>query len=137
MGCVRSGHACNNRRPAHRLGAKFRASHCRYANPMGALPLDLFPTSGFDRSATTPVWLGVLVSWFFTETFGWVFGGLVVPGYLAGIFVLDPRAGAIDVVEAVLTYVLAKTIDEVLPRAGLTFRSFGRERFFLVIVSSI
>jgi hypothetical protein len=104
---------------------------------MGALPLELFPTSGFDSSATTPVLLGVLVSWFFTETLGWVFGGLVVPGYLAGVFVLDARAGAIDVVEAVLTFVLAKTIDEVLPRAGLTFRAFGRERFFLVIVSSI
>src|SRR4051794_36553277 len=104
---------------------------------MTALLLPLFPTSGFDRSATTPVLLGVLISWFFTESFGWIFAGLVVPGYLAGVFVLDARAGAIDVAEGVITYCLARAIDELLPRAGLTFRAFGRERFLLVIVTSV
>src|SRR3954462_15774992 len=104
---------------------------------MSIFPLRLFPAAGFDRSATTAVLLGVLISWFFTETFGWVFAGLVVPGYLAGVFVLEPRAGAIDVVEGLLTYGLARAIDELLPRAGLTFRSFGRERFFLIILTSI
>src|SRR5262249_31000883 len=64
-----------------RVGRARSLHHAAMPDPMGALPLELFPTSGFDRSATTPVWLGVLVSWFFTETFGWVFGGLVVPGY--------------------------------------------------------
>jgi Capsule biosynthesis CapC len=104
---------------------------------VNALLLPLFPTSGFDRSATTPVLLGVLISWFFTETLGWVFAGLVVPGYLAGVFVLDARVGAIDVAEGIATYGLARAIDELLPRAGLTFRSFGRERFLLVIVISV
>ena len=53
--------------------------------------MHLFPESGFDRSAATPVFAGVLVSWFFTETFGWVFAGLVVPGYLATLFLLEPH----------------------------------------------
>src|ERR1700722_5125693 len=73
--------------------------------------LHLFPKSGFDQSTTTPVLIGVLLSWIFTEWFGWVFAGLVVPGYLAAVFLLDPRAPFIGV--------------------------FGRERFFLVVLSSI
>jgi len=100
-------------------------------------PLHLFPTAGFDRSTTTPVLIGVLVSWFFTETFGWVFAGLVVPGYLAAVFAIDPRAGMVDVAEAIFTYALARGIGEHLPRTGLTSRVFGRERFLLIVLSSV
>lgn len=100
-------------------------------------PLHLFPTAGFDRSTTTPVLLGVLISWFFTETFGWVFAGLVVPGYLAAVFCIDPRAGMVDVAEALFTYALARGIGEHLARTGLTSRVFGRERFLLVVLCSI
>src|SRR5215470_5349647 len=99
--------------------------------------LHLFPKSGFDQSTTTPVLLGVLISWAFTETFGWVFAGLVVPGYLAAVFLLDPRAALIDGVEAVFTYGLARALGEWLPRTGFTSRMFGRERFFLVVLCSI
>lgn len=99
--------------------------------------LRIFPESGFDASATTPVLLGVLVSWFFTEAFGWVFAGLVVPGYLAALFLLDPRAATIDVFEAALTYGIARAIGEHLSKTELTSRFFGRERFFLVVVVSI
>jgi hypothetical protein len=98
--------------------------------------VSLFPPSGFDQ-VTTPVLVGVLVSWFFTEMFGWVFVGLVVPGYLASVFLLDPACGVIDLVEAVLTYGAARTLGEWLPRTGLLSRSFGRERFFLVLVVSV
>ena len=99
--------------------------------------LPIFPRSGFDQSVTTPVLLGVLVSWFFCETFGWVFAGLVVPGYLASVFLLEPTAGAIDLFEAVLTYGAARAIGEYLPRLGVTSRIFGRERFFLVVLVSV
>jgi hypothetical protein len=85
----------------------------------------------------TPVLLGVVFSWFFTETLGWVFAGLVVPGYLAAVFLLHPIGGVIDVIEAILTYGLARLIGEWVPRLGLTSRIFGRERFFLVVVASI
>ncbi len=100
-------------------------------------PLHLFPTAGFDRSTTTPVLLGVLISWFFTETFGWVFAGLVVPGYLAAVFAIDPRAGMVDVAEAIFTYALARGIGEQLTRTGLTSRVFGRERFLLIVLCSV
>ena len=99
--------------------------------------LPIFPRSGFDQSVTTPVLIGVLASWFFCETYGWVFAGLVVPGYLAAVFLLEPVAGVIDVFEAVLTYFVARGIGEYLPRLGVTSRIFGRERFFLVVLVSI
>jgi hypothetical protein len=85
----------------------------------------------------TPVLFGVLVSWGLTETFGWVFAGLVVPGYLAALFLLNPWGGLIDVVEAVVTYLVARLLGEYLPRTGLTSRIFGRERFFLIVLVSI
>src|SRR5882672_1826838 len=99
--------------------------------------MHIFPESGLDQSATTPVFLGVLVSWLLTETFGWVFAALVVPGYLATLFVLDPRSAAIDVGEAVLTYAIARLLGEHLSRTGLTSRAFGRERFLLVVIVSM
>jgi hypothetical protein len=109
------------------------------ASDLGA-PMDIlhiFPTAGFDRSTTTPILFGVLISWLFCEAFGWVFAGLVVPGYLAAVFVLDPRAGMMDVGEAILTYGLARFLGEHFARTGLTSRVFGRERFLLVVISSI
>jgi hypothetical protein len=101
------------------------------------LRLPLFPEPGFEQSAMTPVLLGVVIAWMFTETFGWVFAGLVVPGYLASVFLLHPIGGLIDVIEAILTYGLARLIGEHLARTGLTSRIFGRERFFLVVVCSV
>jgi hypothetical protein len=97
----------------------------------------IFPRSGFDQSVTTPVLLGLLVSWMFTETLGWVFAGLVVPGYIASVFLLDPAGGLVDVLEAALTYAVARVIGEQLPRTGIMSRVFGRERFFLVVLVSI
>jgi hypothetical protein len=117
----------------HPFGAASR--YLRLRDAMHILPI--FPRSGFDQSVTTPVLLGVLVSWALTETFGWVFAGLVVPGYLAAVFLLEPAAGAIDLLEAVLTYFAARAIGEHLPRLGVTSRVFGRERFFLVVLVSI
>jgi len=99
--------------------------------------MHVFPQSGFDQSAMTPVFLGVLVSWFFTETFGWVFAGLVVPGYLAALLLLEPRSAAIDLFEAFLTYGVARLVGEHLSRTGLTSRLFGRERFLLVVIVSV
>ncbi|WP_394833960.1 poly-gamma-glutamate biosynthesis protein PgsC/CapC [Pendulispora rubella] len=99
--------------------------------------LAIFPSSGFDQSVTTPVLIGVLISWFFTETFGWVFAGLVVPGYLAAVFLVEPASGVVDVVEAVLTFGVARIIGEYLPRSGVMSRVFGRERFLLIVLVSI
>jgi hypothetical protein len=101
------------------------------------MSVQIFPTSNFDQSAITPVFLGTVVSWVLTETLGWVFAGLVVSGYLATLLVLEPRSAAIDIGEAVLTYGIARVFGEHLSRTGLTSRVFGRERFLLVVLVSI
>ena len=41
-------------------------------------------------STVVLVWLGMLILAFFVETYGWVFVGLVVPGYLASVTVVNP-----------------------------------------------
>jgi hypothetical protein len=45
--------------------------------------LHLFPERGLDQSILVAVLVGIWVLLFFTEVFGWVWAGLVVPGYLA------------------------------------------------------
>lgn len=99
--------------------------------------IPLFPASGVDQAVLVPVFLGVLVVWAFTEWFGWVFAGLVVPGYLASVAILHPIGAVLDVVEAVITFGVARAIGELLPRTGLSSRVFGRERFLLIVLVSI
>jgi hypothetical protein len=99
--------------------------------------MHLFPGDGFQESAITPVFLGVLASFALTETLGWVFAGLVVPGYLATLFVVEPKSALVDVVEAALTYFVARAVGESLSRTGVTSRSFGRERFLLLVLVSV
>jgi Capsule biosynthesis CapC len=101
------------------------------------LTFNLFPSSGFDQAVTTPVLIGLLLSWFFTETLGWVFAGLVVPGYLAAVMLLNPTSALLDVSEAVVTYGIARILGEHLSRTGGFSRFFGRERFLLVVVISV
>lgn len=104
---------------------------------MDSAVLHIFPTSGLDQSILPAVVLGVLVIWFFTETFGWVFVGLVVPGYLASVFIIQPASGVAIVFESLLTYLLAVWLAESFPRLGAWTRFFGRERFFLILLVSV
>ncbi|HYO93218.1 MAG TPA: poly-gamma-glutamate biosynthesis protein PgsC/CapC [Polyangiaceae bacterium] len=111
---------------------------------VGAYPLlaslanwPIFPENGLDRSLHAPVLIGLLLVSFFAETLGWTYAGLVVPGYLASVFIAAPVTGALVVVEAALTYLLTAIVGLWLPRTGAWSSSFGRERFFLFIVSAI
>ena len=99
--------------------------------------LPLFPEFGLENSILTAVVVGVLVLAFFTETFGWVFVGLVVPGYLASIFILHPRSGWIVVGEAVATWALSAFLAGPLSRTQAWSHFFGRERFFLIVLCSV
>lgn len=97
----------------------------------------LFPASSLDNSILTSVLLGLLVVWFFQETLGWNFTGLVVPGYLASILTIHPATGAVVVAEALLTWgVVALTSDRV-PRWWPWARLFGRDRFLLFLTVSV
>ncbi len=101
------------------------------------MPFHLFPSNGLDRSLHAPILVGVLFLTFFAETFGWTYAGLVVPGYLAAVFVAAPYTGVLTVVEALLTYGIVTAIGRWAPKTGAWSSAFGRERFFLFIVCGV
>jgi hypothetical protein len=104
---------------------------------MDAHGLTLFPPYGIDQTLHVAILIGLVWSLAFTELFGWTFSGLVVPGYLASLFVLEPASGVAVVIEAVLTFVIARALSELASRSGAWSKFFGRERFLLVIFVSI
>ncbi|MCA9538111.1 MAG: hypothetical protein KC620_04450, partial [Myxococcales bacterium] len=97
----------------------------------------LLPARGIDRSLLLAVLAGLWILFFFAEVYGWVFTGLVVPGYLAAVFVVQPVSGAAIVTEGLLTFLLARGISDLLARTGAWSRFFGRERFFLILLISV
>jgi hypothetical protein len=99
--------------------------------------LTLFPAYSLDTSILAAVLVGVLILALLTEMFGWVFVGLVVPGYLASVFVIHPEAGVTVVAEAMLTYALALGLSSWMSRTGAWSEFFGRDRFFAIVLSSV
>jgi len=99
--------------------------------------ITLFPPYGIDQTIHVAILIGVLWLLFFTESFGWVFSGLVVPGYLASLFVLEPASAIAVLIEAVLTFLVARLVSNLASRSGAWSAFFGRERFLLLIFVSI
>ncbi|MCY0987258.1 poly-gamma-glutamate biosynthesis protein PgsC/CapC [Nannocystis sp. ILAH1] len=100
-------------------------------------PFEVLPHGGLDQSILIPVLVGVYVALFFTETFGWVFVGLVVPGYLASVLALQPTTAAVIVLEAIVTYLLARGLAYALAPTGVWAPFFGRDRFFVIVLASV
>jgi hypothetical protein len=98
--------------------------------------LTLFPT-GFEGTLLVPVLIGALVMTVLHEWWGWSFVGVVVPGYLCSVLTLEPVVAAVVVVEAVAAWALARALDALGVRAGLTYPVFGRDRFMLVLLCSL
>jgi gamma-polyglutamate biosynthesis protein CapC len=99
--------------------------------------LTLFPPYGIDQTLHVAILIGLIWSLTFTELFGWTFSGLVVPGYLASLLVLEPASGGAVVIESVLTFLIARALSDFASRSGAWSKFFGRERFLLVIFVSI
>lgn len=99
--------------------------------------IELFPTSVLDTSILTAVLVGMLLVWFFQEWLGWGFTGLVVPGYLASVLVIQPLTGVVMVVEGVATWLALVALSDALPRWWPWSPLFGRDRFFLTLLSSV
>ena len=97
----------------------------------------MFPPHGVDQTIHVAILIGILVLLVLTETFGWVFTGLVVPGYLASLFVLEPASAATVVFEALLTFAVSRVVSDLASRSGAWSAFFGRERFLLLVFVSI
>jgi len=90
-----------------------------------------------DHSVITAVWISLIFSCYFNLRFGWVFSGLVCSGYLAPLLVADPRAVVLIYIEAIITYILVKLINNSGFRYKVWTSFFGRDRFFVIILISI
>ena len=99
--------------------------------------LQLFPPFGLDQSILAAVLFGMLLLLFLTEMFGWVFVGLVVPGYLASIAVIEPASAIAVLFESMLTFVLVRLISESFAKLQSWSPFFGRERFLLIVMVSV
>jgi gamma-polyglutamate biosynthesis protein CapC len=60
--------------------------------------------------------VGVFVVAFFNLRFGWVFSGLVVPGYLIPLILLKPLAALVVGIEGILAYCCIWTVSEYCSR---------------------
>ena len=99
--------------------------------------LNLFPPRGLDQSILVAVLVGVFVLLILTETLGWVWAGLVVPGYLASVFVIQPSSGMAICIEATITFVICRVASDLFSKTGGWSPFFGRERFFLIVLVSV
>lgn len=97
----------------------------------------LLPPHGLDQSILLAVLVGLLVILFLTEVFGWVFVGLVVPGYLASVALIQPASAIAVGFESLLTYGLAYLLSELFPRTQSWSPFFGRERFLMIVLVSV
>ncbi|MFT5582835.1 MAG: hypothetical protein ACI9VR_000412 [Cognaticolwellia sp.] len=99
--------------------------------------LEIFPSALVDNSLLTAVLVGVVLLWWLAERFGWPATGLVVPGYVGAVLCTRPEAALVIMIEAVITYWVAVFVGRVLPKYLPWGRTFGRDRFFLIILSSV
>lgn len=88
---------------------------------------------GLETSLFPAIFVGVLVTFLATETLGWTFTGLVVPGYLGAVALVAPEAAALMTAEGVVAFGLVRLLSDGAARVGAGSRLFGRERFFLVL----
>ena len=99
--------------------------------------LPILPEAGLSKSLYLPVLIGLLLMTLFTETLGWNYSGLVVPGYLTPLILIKPWSFTLIVVEALLTYLVVRTLANLPTKVGYWSAFFGRDRFFMILAVSI
>ena len=100
-------------------------------------PLPIFPEGALASSVITTVWIGVFVAVFFNLRLGWVLSGLVVPGYLVPILIVQPWSFVVILVQASLAYLIARIFSEWLSGPGTWSALFGRDRFVVILIASV
>lgn len=103
------------------------------------MSVPIFAPWSNDITLLTCVLVGVLVVWALQETLGWNFSGLVVPGYLASVFLVDPRAGGFILAEVALTTAIVQSVADRIPAWFPWSPLFGRDRFlvFLLVAAGV
>ncbi|EDN69159.1 membrane protein [Beggiatoa sp. PS] len=101
------------------------------------IPLQIFPPGSLSSSIITTVWIGIFVVAFFNLRFGWVLSGLVVPGYVVPLLILNPWSAIVIIAEAIVTYLIVWFVSEFLSRWGPWCNFFGRDRFLALVLTSV
>ena len=101
------------------------------------IPLPIFPIDSASVTLTTTVWIGVVVAVFFNLRLGWNLSALVVPGYLVPLMISRPTTALVIFGEAIVTYLIARWISDVLKSLPWWSSFFGRDRFFVIVVVSV
>lgn len=104
---------------------------------MESLHLPIFPPGSLANSVVTTVWIGVTISVFFHQRFGWALSGLVVPGYLIPLFLIKPWAASVIIFESFVTYFVTIWISKKIGSGKLATSFFGRDRFYLILLVSV
>lgn len=104
---------------------------------MDILPFNIFPSGSLTSSVIPTVWVGLFVVCFFNLRFGWLLSGLVVPGYLVPLILINPWSAAVIVMEGGITYFLVWLYSEYFSRWAPWGNLFGRDRFLMLVLSSI
>ena len=99
--------------------------------------IPLFPFESTSITVTTTVWIGVMITVFFNLRFGWTLSALVVPGYVVPLLMSRPTTAIVILAEGIVTYFLAIWISEANRNRSYWSSLFGRDRFFLIVVTSI
>ena len=100
-------------------------------------PLPIFPIDSASVTLTTTVWVGVVVAVFFNLKLGWNLSALVVPGYLVPLLLSRPTTASVIFLEAIVTYLLSRWLSDGLKQLPWWSSSFGRDRFFIIVVISV
>jgi len=83
------------------------------------------------------VWVGVFVIAFFNLRLGWVLSGLVVPGYVVPLIILNPWSAGVIILESMVTYFIVWLLSEYLSRWAPWCNFFGRDRFLAIVLTSV
>ncbi|CCQ09372.1 hypothetical protein PALB_2130 [Pseudoalteromonas luteoviolacea B = ATCC 29581] len=98
----------------------------------------LFPLGGgLGQSVITTVWIGIMVVGILNLRFGFPLTGLVVPGYLTPLLIVNPISAFVILIEAILVYFLMRFLAKQLMEQFGFSELFGRDRFFAIILLSI
>jgi hypothetical protein len=101
------------------------------------LRVPIFYENGLAHSVFPPILIGVAIMTIGTELLGWTYSGLLVPGYLAPILLVQPWSALVIAVEALLTYFCVAGLSRLGVRTGWWSEFFGRERFLAILLISV
>jgi len=104
---------------------------------LSIFPIEIFPQGGLTSSVITTAWIGIFVVCFFNLRFGWVLSGLIVPGYLIPLLLVNPWSAAVTIAEGIITYLIVYWGSEKIPSKWYWSSLFGRDRFFALVITSV